>query len=171
MAQYIDVYMDNEKNNYKNKGLYDIVVFIGEQSYNGTKDLSRKEAYKRGKKIINSRLRKWHMTTINRLVSADRKNYTFNYYQKATKPVWKIHRRKAQKVFSAIRKILKGHKNNTVIDAFDEICRKYHFASRTDAVGSPYYMVINQKDLLIAQGYSDRDIKDLLTCAEKIEKI
>lgn len=170
MAQYIDVYMDNEKNNYKNKGLYNIIVFIGEQSYKGTNNLSRKEAYKRGKKIINSRLHKWNMTTINRLVSADRKKFTYNYDQKATKPVWKIHRRKAQNVFSVIRRILNRYKNYEVIEAFDEICKKYHFTSRPDAVGSPYYDVIKQKDLLVAQGYSDRDIKALLSCAEIIEE-
>lgn len=170
MAQYIHVYMDNEKDNYKSKGLRDIIVFIGEQSNKGKKDLSQKDAYKRGKKIINSRLRKWHMTTINRLVSADKGKLPLNYDQKVSKPIWKIHRSKAQKVFSAIRNILKGYKNSKVLETFDEICKKYSFDSGADAVGSPYYGVIRQKDLLVAQRYSDTDIKALLTCAERIEE-
>lgn len=170
MAQYIPVYMDSEKCNFKNKGLYDIIVFIGEKSYTGKKDLSRKDAYKRGKKIINSKLHKWHMTTINRLVAADKEKFAFNYEQKATKPIWRIHRNKAKKVFSVIRSILKKYKNSKVLKTFDEICKKYSLASGADAVGAPYYDVIKQKDLLISQRYNRTDIKDLLTCAEEIEE-
>ena len=168
MPQYIPVYMDNEKRNYENKGLYHIIAFIGEQSY-GDKKISSKDAYKRGKKIINSKLKKGHLTTIEKLVIADKKKYAYNYGQKTTKPVWKIHRIKAQKVFRVIHGIL-GKLNNTEMNAlFNDIYKQYGLSTPIDAAGSPYYNVIKSEILLISQNYDKADIKDLKRCADRIK--
>jgi len=167
MAQYIPVYMDNEKKNYHNKGLYDIIVFIGEHSKNGAK-LSRKEAYKRGKRIINSRLHKWHSSAIAHLVVADKKEYAFSYDQITTKPIWRIHRSKAVKIFNAIYWILQGYKDIERIRIFNKICKKYGFLNGANAVGNPYYDVIKDRDLCQAQNYNKKDDNDLKKCADTI---
>lgn len=169
MAQYIPVYMDDGKDNYKNKGLYDIIVFIGEKSSNGKKELSRENAYKKGKKVINSRLNKWHLTAIERLVIADREKFAFDYEQKTTKPLWKIHRNKAKNIFIVIRCILRKYKNSEVLDLFDKICKENSFSTGTEAAGAPYYNVINDKNLLCSQNCDNSDIKALTKCAKKIE--
>lgn len=170
MSQYINVYMDNERDNYKNYGLYDIIVFIGQQSNKGHKDISVKAAYKLGKKVINSKLNKWHMTTIDRLVSAHTGKLPLNYDLKVAKPIWKIHKNKSRKVFSVIRKILHGYKNHKVLKIFEELCNKYAFESGSYVVGSPYYDVIKQGDLLVAQNYNNIEFKALISCAKSIEK-
>ena len=170
MGQYISVYMDGKKSNFKNKGLYDIITFIGEKSYSGEHELSTKDAYKRGKKLINSKLHKWHKTTINNLVTAVSKKYYFNYDQKTVKPLWKIHRRKAKKVFSVIHSLLKKYKNNEVLKLFDEICKNYELSSGAEAAGTPYYDVIKDEKLLISQNYNNTDIKDLKKCTKKIQE-
>ena len=168
MAQYIPVYMDNEKCNYKNKGLYHIIAFIGKQDY-GNKKVSTKDAYKRGKKKINSKLKKWNLTTIEKLVTADKKKYAFNYNQKTTKPVWKIHRIKAQKVFGVIHDFLKKLNNAEMNALFNDIYKQYCLSTPVDAAGSPYHNVIKDDKWLISQNYDNTDIKDLKRCADKIE--
>lgn len=170
MGQYISVYMDDKISNFKNKGLYDIIAFIGEKSYSGEHELSANDAYKRGKKLINSKLHKWHKTTINNLVTAVKKQYSFNYEQKTVKPLWKIHRHKAKKVFSVIYSLLKKYKDKGMLKLFDEICKKYDLSSGDEVAGSPYYAVIKDEKLLISQNYNNTDIKDLKKCAEKIQK-
>jgi hypothetical protein len=167
MAQYISVYLDDEKRNYNNKGLYHIVAFIGKQSY-GEKKVSDKEAYKKGKKVINSKLRKRHLTTIEKLVVADRKKYVFNYDQKTVKPVWKIHRVKARKVFGVIHDILRKLDNSEINILFNNLCKKYGFSSTTDAAGSPYYTVLKDEKWLVSQSYDKAEINDLKKCAKKI---
>ena len=169
MAQYIYVYMDSEEKNYKNKGLYDIIVFIGEQKINKQGDLVTKEAYKAGKKAINSLLNKWHLTAIERLVVADKTKYAFNYDQKTVKPVWKIHRSKAKKIFKAIHCILNKYNNPEVSNLFKTIFNSYGFTLCQDAVGAPYYEVISKKKLLISQEYDKTDIDDLIFCSDEIE--
>ena len=168
MAQYIPIYLDDEKCNYKNKGLYHIIAYIGKQSY-GEKNVSPKEAYKRGKKVINSKLKKWHLTTIERLVVADQKKYAFNYNQKTVKPVWKIHRAKAQKVFEVIHVILYKLNNNEMRALFNDIYKKYGMSTATDSVGSPYYNVVKDEKWLVSQNYDKAEIKDLKKCVKKIE--
>lgn len=168
MAQYIPVYMDDEKCNYKNKGLYYIVAFIGEQSY-GDKKVSSKEAYKKGKKVINSKLKKWHLTTIEKLVVADRKKYAFDYDQKTNKPVWKIHRVKAKKVFGVIHGILEKLNNAEINALFENIYKKYSLSTAIDAAGSPYYNVLKDEKWLVSQNYDKAEIKDLKKCVKKIE--
>lgn len=169
MAQYIPIYMDDEKHNYKNKGLYDIISFIGEQAYNEKEDSSPKDAYKKGKKVINSKLKKWHLTTIEKLVMADRKKYVFNYDQKTVKPVWKIHRVKAQKVFRVIHGILRKLNDDEMNALFNDIYRKYGFVSAENAAGFPYYDVIKDEKWLVSQNYDKSDIRDLKTCVKKIQ--
>lgn len=168
MAQYIHVYMDDEKNNYKNKGLYEIIVFIGEKSYRGKKDVTIEEAYKRGKRIINAKLNKWHLSTIERLVRADRKKYLLNYDQRTPRALWKIHRKKAGKVFKVIRLILKKYDNDEVRVLFNNICKVYGFSTGDEATGSPYYRVISNNHMLICQDYDNKDITDLEKCSNKI---
>ena len=168
MPQYIPVYMDNEKCNYRNNGLYNIIAFIGERSY-GNKKVSTKDAYKRGKKIINSKLKKWHLNTIEKLVVADKKTYAFNYDQKSTKPVWKIHRNKAKKVFGVIHSILGKLNNAEMNKLFNDIYKQFGFSTPVNVVGSPYYNVIKDEKWLISQNYDYTDIKDLKKCAKKIK--
>ena len=170
MAQYIRVYMDNEVNNYKNRGLYDIIAFIGEKSYTGKAKLTNGEAYKKGKKIINSRLNKWSLTAIEKLVVADRKKYTFNYDEKSVKPVWKIHKIKASKIFSVIHNILSKYKNAEIIQLFNDICKKYGFSTGADATGSPYFKVIKKDKLLISENYHGEDFAALKGCAKEIKE-
>lgn len=47
MAQYVHVYIDNEEKNYRNKGLYGVIVFIGQQSKGGEKTLWQRSIQKR----------------------------------------------------------------------------------------------------------------------------
>ncbi len=169
MAQYIYVYMDNEGKNFKNKGLYDIIVFIGEQKLNKQGEKVTKEAYKAGKKAINSRLNKWHLTAIERLVVADKTKHTFDYDQKTVKPIWKIHRSKAQKIFKAIHCILNQYDNPEISNLFKTICNNHGFSLCQDAVGSPYYEVICDKKLLVSQKYDKTDIDDLTSCSDEIK--
>lgn len=160
--------MDNEEAFFKNNGLYDIVAFIGQKSSN-KKNLSSRDAYKAGKKAINSRLNKWHMTALERLVIADQKTYALNYEDKNTIPVWKIHRNKAKKVFKAIRDILDENALSDVIALFNDICTRFGFDSGDYAAGSPYYSVIKDLPTLISENYDYTDICDLKKCADKIE--
>lgn len=170
MAQYIIVYMDGEQKNYHNNGLYDIIKYIGTHSKPDKSTLSREAAYRQGKRVINSRLHKWHLTALERLVKSDKKKYSFNYDQNTTKPVWKIHRIKAKRIFRVIRSILNSHNDPDIIALFDQICKEYGFSSGDDATGSPYYGVIKDSELLKAQNYNTIDSHDLLKCAEAIAK-
>jgi len=104
------------------------------------------------------------------LVTAVKKQYSFNYEQKTVKPLWKIHRHKAKKVFSVIYSLLKKYKDKGMLKLFDEICKKYDLSSGDEVAGSPYYAVIKDEKLLISQNYNNTDIKDLKKCAEKIQK-
>lgn len=169
MAQYIYVYMDGESKNFKNKGLYDIIVFIGEQKIKEQEDKTIKDAYKVGKKAINSRLHKWHSTAIERLVVADKIKYAFNYDKKTIKPIWKIHRNKAKRIFNTIHCILRKYNNPDISNLFDTICKNYGFSLYQEAVGSPYYSVISKETLLSAQEYDQTDIDDLTSCADEIK--
>lgn len=170
MGQYISVYMDAEDDNYKNQGLYEIIAFIGKKSYDGEKHLSLEEAYKRGKRIINSKLKKWHLTTIERLVIADSKMYNLNYTKVTDTPIWKIHRRKAKKVFNVIYSLLKKYNNSETLNLFQTICKKYGFHNGAEAAGEPYYKVIKDEILLICQNYDDEDINIFKKCAHSIQK-
>ena len=167
MSQYIPIYMDNEENNYHNKGLYDIIEFIGKQSKRG-KNLSGEEAYNQGKKIINSRLNKRHLTAIKCPVNAKKIENAFNYDQTTEKPLWKIHRRKAAKIFNAINWILKNYDSAEIIMLFNSICQTYGFISGDNAVGNPYYDIIKDRDLCKILNYSKIDDEDLKKCADAI---
>lgn len=170
MGQYISVYMDDEDDNYKNQGLYEVIAFIGKKSYDGEKHLYLEEAYKRGKKIVNSKLKKWHLTTIEKLVIADSKMFNYNYTRVTDRPVWKIHRRKAKKVFDVIYSLLIKYNNLETLNLFETICKKYGFHDGAEAAGEPYYEVIKDETLLICQNYNEEDINILTKCAQSIQK-
>lgn len=101
---------------------------------------------------------------------ADKIKYAFNYEQKTTKPVWKIHRSKAKKIFDAIHCILNKYDNPEIFTLFTTICNNYGFSSYQDAVGSPYNKVICNEELLKAQEYNDTEIRDLIACSAEIQK-
>lgn len=169
MSQYIFVYMDGENKNYKNKGLYDIIVFIG--CVFAKDSLSDVEAYKKGKRIINSKLNKRHMTTIERLVAADKKRFTVDYDDAVFKAIWKIHRRKAKNVFEVINEILSKCDNVDIKNLFIEIRKKYGFIYDFECVSNPYYYSISNEQVLWAQDYKIQDIKALKECVKQIDEI
>ena len=167
MAQYIPVYMDDEERNYKNKGLYDIIAFIGNQGMDENKS-SEKEAYRRGKKIINSKLHKWHSVAIERLVTSEKKKYPYNGDRHEHKSLWKIHKRKAKKIFDQIYCIIAKYNNDEINKIFDTVCQKYAFQTGDYAVGNPYYRIIKNKSTRDAQKYNEEYDKALQNCANAI---
>lgn len=99
MGQYISLYLENKQNNYENIGLREIIEYIGHAENKHKQALSSKDAYKYGKKVINARLNKWHLTAIDKLVYADKEKRLYNSYEKSFKAVWKIHKNKGKKFF------------------------------------------------------------------------
>ena len=182
MSQYIPIFMDDVKenysinfdpnSNYQNFGLYDIIAYIGEKSHKRRNNavVSKDEYYKIGKKYINSKLHKWNLTAIEKLVRADKKSIICNYDERQLKIVWKIHKYKAQKIFKVIFEILQEYNNPEIIQLFNKICNRYHFTSGTDATGHPYYRVISDDNLLGAQKYTGEERKALKKCANNISK-
>ena len=121
MAQYIDIYLDHDDKNKSNPGLYSIIEYIGRKESKLGESLSRKQAYRAGKKYINSRLKKWNKTAIERLVKATNKKVACDYSCKQTKFVWKIHNRKARKIMKTIHDILVRYNDPEVYAVFATI--------------------------------------------------
>ena len=173
MGQYIPVYLDNLKKNYKNYGLYEVIAFIGRNEYKGTKALEKEDVYELGIDVINSKLKKKHKKAIRRLVYATKKANTYNEVRSDDKPLWRIHRLKSEKVFDVIKHRLEKYKKNNcfeVQELLDSIISDLNVCTKAEAVGNPYYPVISNQYCLKANNYSYQDIKDLQKCARMIEK-
>lgn len=144
MSQYISVYFDNETRYYKNNGLYEIIVFIGKEfSKNRFMDLVDSEAYKKGLKIINSKLHCRHKKVMRRLVYAECIRTQSDYDDILQYPVWKIHKKKAKMVFGKIYSLLKKCDSQEMLVKFVLVCKQYGFSSGEELAGSPYYQKIS----------------------------
>ena len=172
MAEYITVTMDDYWRNEWNRGLRHTIEYIGFREYPGKiKDNDRTKAYKLGKKFINSKMtNKWNMTAINRLVEAERIMLQCDYGDVRYKYQWKIHRRKAEKIFNQIAHILERYVNTEGIDEIivefnkirSEFFRARHNVRGAEVISSPYYGKIFNDDRLRADNnLSNQDIKDL----------
>lgn len=167
MGQYIDVYMDYEERYQSNPGLYSIIEYIGRKESKNGNSLSRDQAYKAGKSYVNSRLKKWHKTAIDRLVKATKKAVECDYSDKQTKHIWKIHKNKAKKIFKVIHDILARYDDAEVQAVFTVICAGM-FNNGAKAVGFPYYPKINSNIFLNSHDFSKEQIKSLKKCSKEI---
>lgn len=169
MAQYISVLLDGEQEHFNNLGLYEVIEYIGRREYANKPNLTSKEAYKLGRKVINSRLHKHHLVAIDRLVKAGSLKYTFDYDSKTTKAEWKMHKLKAKGIFRVIYYILRRYDSCDIFSLYETICKKYGFSNAVDATGSPYYTKIRCADRLIAEEYTEEEILSLTSCVKKIK--
>lgn len=173
MGEYIKIYMDFNVSYEHNRGLRNIIEYIGRKEYpTKVHGNDRDYQYKLGKKYINSKLNKWHLTAMNRLVESTHLMYVCDYECARRKIVWKIHRRKAQKIFKKIGEIISKYDDAELSQQFKEIKERYFITyksvDRARLIGSPYYTKISDEVSLAAIGYSKQDISDLGNVAHEI---
>lgn len=175
MGEYIKVCMDFNVNHEHNRGLRSIIEYIGQREYpNKARDNDKDHLYKLGKKYVNSKLNKWHITALNRLVESTYLICACDHADTRRKIMWKIHRRKAQKIFKKVGEIISKYDDAEIAGQFNQIKKLYFVtnksASRAQLIGSPYYTKISDEISLAANGYSKQDILDLSNVAREISR-
>ena len=175
MGEYISVCLDFNVDHEHNRGLRSIIEYIGLREYPEKACASDKDhLYKLGKKYINSKLNKWHLTALNRLVESTYLLCVCDHDDVRWKIVWKIHRRKAQKIFKKIKEIIARYDNTEINNQFKQIQQLYFLAcksvDRAELIGSPYYTRISDEVTLAANEYTEQEIKDLGKVASAIAR-
>lgn len=168
MSQYVELFLDNLPENKKNIGLRMIIAFIGQKENKRDGVLDEQKAYKAGKRFVNARLHKWNSTAIERLVNSKSKRIVCDAENKIIKFIWKIHNRKAKKIFKAINDILTRYDDDEVRALFIKISKTVKVNSGADVAGSPYYQRINDKIYLIANNFNRHEIDSLTKFANEI---
>lgn len=99
MSRYIKITIANDVRCSVSQGLMRIICFIGNDDRETQPNLVNLICYKKGKAIIDRRLRGTCKTAINNLVYAKREGKDAS----SIRYVWKLHRYKAYKALHAIK--------------------------------------------------------------------
>ena len=171
MGQYVDVILDNEDNFRTNVCLRLVVIYIGIHSGKSRRIRNDLDAYKEGVRVIDARLHGRHKNAIRALVYAKNTSILHRNGNKENHTLWKLHRKKAAKIFRKIRRIISKYDDTEIHSLFEDARKEifgYDPAERSEIIGYPYYPNIDYPHFV--QHYSESDKKALAECAKSIRE-
>lgn len=135
------IVMNELEHNQFNYCLNKLIEEIGKPYSANTKD--EKANYKAGVSFINKRLHKRNKTAIKNLVYAKKKKYNHPGITETRKYVWKIHKRKAEKIFKVLYAIVSEMEKQETKALFKmayKNLKKYGVLKQgDDLIAFPYY--------------------------------